>query len=271
MAIELKFGLFWSGAPLSYLRYLTFKTLRHFHPDSDIILYVTDTFNNSGYKWGVEKQDFESSVAIIDYIDKLKDIGVNVVKLELFGKYPSNYQSDFFRWWFLKNNSGFYMDTDQIVLRSFDTLPLDSNIIFSAYQAKSCGLYTPVGVIGADNSEMVEWIDQLLPQFYEPNNYNSLGPFMFRTMLKMRKWKDVMFNAPSNYFYPIPDSYLVNNLYEGNLDLHEGMKELNGEIYSCHWFGGHPLSQRFNKKYTKELAKVSNDSLSKFLRKEEMI
>ena len=259
MSIQLKFGLFWSGAPLSYLRYLTFKSLSHFHPDSDITLYTTDVFSKSGYRWGDEKQDFEGKGKVIDYTSKLKDIGVNIEKFDQFGKYPPNYQSDFFRWWFLKNNSGFYMDTDQIVLRSFETLPLDSNIIFSAYNAQSCGFYTPVGVIGADNSEMVDWIDKLLPQFYDPNNYNSLGPFMLRTVLKMREWKDKMFNAPSNYFYPIPDSYLVPHIFDGNV-------ELNGDEFALHWFGGHPASQEFNNKYTEEFAETSNDTISSFVR-----
>jgi len=262
--IELNFGLFWSGAPLSYLRYLTFKSLRHFHKDSKITLFIAEKFNNSGYKWGEEKQDFENKSDTFDYIVKLKDIDVGIEKIDLFSKYPSNYQSDLFRWWWLNKNSGFYLDTDQIIMKSFDSLPLDHNIIFSAYVAKSCGFYSPVGVIGADSSEMVEWIDKLIPQFYDPSNYNSLGPFMFRTMLKMRRWKDKMFNAPSNYFYPIPDSYLVPHIYNGSI-------KLSGDELALHWFGGHPISQEFNKKYTEEFAKTSNDAISVYLRENGII
>jgi len=257
--IDLNFGLFWSGAPLSYLRYLTFKSLRHFHKDAKITLFISDGFSNSGYNWRDEKQDFEYNDNVEDYTYMLKDIDVDIDKIDLFSKYPPNYQSDFFRWWFLGKNSGFYLDTDQIILRSFETLPLDSNIIYSAYMAKSCGLYSPVGVIGADHSEMVEWIEKLIPQFYDPGNYNSLGPFMFRTMLQMRKWKDKMFNAPSNYFYPIPDSYLVPHIYNGNV-------KLNGDEFALHWYGGSPISQEFNKGYTEEFAKASNDTISEFLR-----
>ena len=59
MSIELKFILWWSGSGLSYLRYLTFKTLRHFHPNAPIQLLVGDVFKKEDHKWNVEKQDFE--------------------------------------------------------------------------------------------------------------------------------------------------------------------------------------------------------------------
>jgi len=58
---SLNFGLWWSGAKLSYLRYLTFKSLRHFHTNSRIQLFVGDKFTNNKHKWHREKQDFEFS------------------------------------------------------------------------------------------------------------------------------------------------------------------------------------------------------------------
>ena len=264
MSIELNFGLFWSGSPLSYLRFLTFKSLRHFHPNSKISLFISDNFSKSGYAWRDEKQDFENDNISKDYIPELKSLDVEINKIDLFSQYVPSYQSDFFRWWWLKENSGFYLDTDQIILKSFEALPLDNNLIFSAYMAKSCGLYSPVGVIGADNSEMVEWIDKLLPQFKDFKNYNSLGPFMFRTMLQMRKWNDKMFNAPSNYFYPIPDSFMVPYIYDGKL-------QLSGDEYALHLFMGHPISQEFNNKYTEDFAKTSSDTASRFLRENNII
>ena len=263
--IDLKFGLFWSGSKLSYLRYLTFKTLRHFHPESEIELFISDTCKKDGYKWSCEKQDFEEDIDGDDYTERLADIDVKVIRGDFFGQYPPNFQSDFFRWWWLKNNGGFYLDTDQIILKSFSELPLDNDLIYSGYVARSCGFYTPVGCIGASKaSEMVEWIMQLLPQFYNPDNYNSLGPFMFRDMLRSRRWKDKMYNAHPSIFYPVPDSYLVPHIYDGTIQPFPNS-------LSLHWFGGHEASQEFNKKYTEEMAKESNDTISRFLREKELM
>jgi hypothetical protein len=264
--IPLQFGLWHSGVNLSYLRYLTFKTLRYFHPDSKIQLFLGSEFKKDGHRWGEEKQDFEDASAIQkDYIDKLKDINVEVIKVDWFSHVAPNFQSDLFRYWYLKNISGFYLDTDQIILKSFNGLPLDNDFIYSGYEAASCGYYTPVGVLGsAKNVEIVDFIHANITKFINPNNYNSAGPFMFREVIKYKQWKDKIFNAPSNYFYPIPDSYLVESIYNGTL-------KLNSESFALHLFLGHPKSQEFNKKYTEEFAKTSNDTISRFLRENSII
>jgi hypothetical protein len=263
--IPLKFGLFWSGAPLSYLRYLTFKTLRLWHPDAEIELYLSRKFQKDGFNWQDEKQDFQNIDHIgQNYLGDLNDLKVRVIPGDFFAGYPSNFQSDLFRWWWLKNNNGFYLDADQIILKSFETLPLDNNLIYSAYPAQSCGFYSPVGVIGAENSEMVNWIHELLPQFYVKDNYNSMGPFMFRAILGSRPWKDKMFNAPPNIFYPIPESQYIGAVYSGDF-------KIPAESFALHLYGGHPLTQEFNRKYTEEFARTGTDTVSKYLREKGLV
>lgn len=259
--INLKFGLFWCGSKLSYLRYLTFKSLRHFHPDAVIELYESDAYASGNVQWKDEAQDFQSDDQDQDqdYRDNLSELNIDRYKINMFSKYAPNYQSDFFRWWWLNNNSGFYMDTDQIVLRNFSTLPLDNNFIYSEYKAQSCGIYSPVGVLGADSSEIVQWTNTIINQFHRNDDYNSMGPWAMRTMLRMRPWKDKMFNAPSNYFYPVPESYMVNSIYNGKF-------YPDKESYCLHWFGGHKLSQSFNRQYSVEKAQFSLDSISSILR-----
>ena len=266
--ISLNFGLFHSGCPLSYLRYLTFKSLRHFHPHSRIQLFISTKCNKTGYRWHREKQDFENVLPDQkdqkDYINDLEALGVEVVYVDMFGQYPPNFQSDFFRWWWLKNNGGFYLDTDQIILKSFAELPLQEKLIYTQYNARSCGVYTPVGVIGASqDSLVVDTIIKLLPQFYDPNNYNSLGPFMFRSIINGKKWGEGT-NVPSFFFYPIPESDFMSLVYSGQFKIPNGS-------FASHWFGGHPLSQKFNSEYTEEFAQKSEDTLSVWLRKHKII
>ena len=259
--IELKFGLFWSGSKLSYLRYLTFLSLRKAHPNAVIELYTPER-SNTDVSWGIEKQDFQTYDGPC-YLDKVIDLNVKIIRSDLFPTYAPNFQSDFFRWWWLYNNGGFYLDTDQIIIKSFEGLPLDSELIYSMYRAHTCGVYAPVGVIGAEKkSPVVKYIMDKMTDHYDPSVYNSIGPFMFRDEMtnKMEDWKDRrLFNAPPSYFYPVPESYMVQKLYEGET-------HIVSEAFALHWFGGHPRSQEFNNKYSEEMAETSNDTISSLKR-----
>jgi len=255
--IPLKFGLFWSGSKLSYLRYLTFLSLRKAHPDAEIELYTPERSSNN-ISWGIEKQDFQSYDGKC-YLDQIIDLNVKIIRSDIFPTYAPNFQSDFFRWWWLYNNGGFYLDTDQIIIKPFDGLPLETDLIYSMYRAHSCGIYAPVGVIGATKgSPIVKYIMDKMGSHYDAKVYNSIGPFMFaKEMLdKKDEWgKYDMFNAPPSYFYPISESYMVPKIYEEST-------HIVSEAYALHWFGGHPASQEFNNMYTEEMSKTSKDTIS---------
>ena len=260
--IGMNFGLWWSGSKLSYLRYLTFKSLRHFHPKSKIELFVGSESKKDGHKWwGGEKQEFENPEDIgKDYIEELEGLGVEVHRVDWFSQYHPNFQSDLFRWWYLKSYGGFYLDTDQIILKSFEKLPLDYNLIYSGYKADSCGYYTPVGVIGAtSDSKVVDYVFNNLTSYIDVNSYNSAGPFMFREVMCKMKWDEKIFNAPSVCFYPIDDSYKVVDVYSGKF-------KVPTESFALHWYGGSPKSQEFNKNYNEFFAKNSTDTISCMLK-----
>jgi len=262
--INLNFGLWWAGSNLSYLRYLTFKTLRHFHPDSKIQLFVGNKFKKEGYNWNREsfglEQEFQNPDKITkDYMGNLKDLDIEIIKDDRFSEYAPNYQSDLFRYWYLKENGGFYLDVDLIVLKSFKELPRSNDFIYCEYNN-----YYPVGVLGSiKGSKLSEHINNVLPQFVNVNDYNSAGPYMFAKIINSKKW-DRIFNVPQSWFYPIPFSNMMPILYNGNYSFPR-------DTIVCHWFGGLPASQAFNRKYTEEFAQTSNDAISVFLREKKII
>ena len=268
--IDLKFGLFWAGKRLSYLRYLTFKSLRYWHPDSEISLYVAKDYNSGVHKWNNEKQDFEyEDLTQENYIDKLKDLNINVIHISNVGSpdYCAILQADLFRILWLKEQNGFYLDTDQIILKSFKDLPLEKEFIYSRYEEKQCGDYFPTGCLGLQkNSKITDLMMQEVLANYSPTNYNSSGPFAFVRMA--RKYNlDKGYNAinvPSNYFYPINSSMNVPKIYDGSF-------MPNKESFCFHFFGGHPITQEFNLKYTEEFSKNSQDSISKICRQQGII
>jgi len=257
--IPLKFGLFWSGTNLSLLRFLTFVSLRKHHPDAEIELWVSNKSNNST-SWKKERQDFHNDRKSKCYLSELKALNVKVIEKDLFPTYAPNYQSDLFRWWWLYNNGGFYLDTDQIIIKPFNDLLDLGDFIYSMYGAVSCGIYSPVGVIGSKKENpIIKEIMAEMPNCYNSNNYNSLGPFMFRDMYKKcsEKWakNSEMFNAPPSYFYPFAESRLIKNAYKSNV-------HLTRETYALHWFGGHKDSQEFNNSFTEQSLFKNEDTIS---------
>lgn len=258
--IPLKFHLFWAGKSISYLRYLTFKTLRHFHPDSEISLYISRGYNKDVHRWGGEKQDFEGNAAK-DYTDKIRDLKVKITEVEHFmnPNYCPIFQADLYRFWALYNEGGFYLDTDQIIMRCFDSLPLDKEFIYSRYQECQCGDYLPTGVLGMEKDSKIGKVAMhIVPQVYNLNDYNSSGPWAMKAIIQNADFSK-SFNAPSNYFYPVNSSKFVDTIFNGTATILE-------ESMALHWYGGHPLSQEFNKIYTEEFAKDSNDTVSRKIR-----
>ncbi len=252
--IPLKFALFWAGNKISLLRYTTFVSLRHFHPESEISLYTTSKWAN--VEWNNEKQDFNSTIQNQVDISKVNELGIEIKKFDAvsdIGNYAPNYQSDLFRWWWLSNNDGFYLDTDQIILKSFESLDRNCDFIYSAYESPTRSLYCPVGVIGSNkNSKISNYINDYISVFYKESDYNSIGPYMLEKVLKCNTFKDTKRNLEFYYFYPVFDSCLVGEaLYmseNGRCNAESLIKALN-QSYALHWFGGHPLSQDYNSRF----------------------
>ena len=255
--IPLNFGLFWAGAKLSYLRYLTFKSLRHFHPYSRIILCMPEQYDKTNHKWNNEKQDFETNNEGKDYIEELDKLNVEIDRVKYVGdpRFCLILQSDIWRWIHLRDNGGYYADTDQLILKSFDTLPSDNELIYCRYIEKQCFDYAPVGILGMEKGSPIAnmAINQIIKD-YSRNNYNSSGPNMMRSLLGRVDLKRA-FNAPSNYFYPVNSSADVNTIFNGTA-------KVTDESYALHFFGGAKLSQEFNKNYTEDFARTSKDTIS---------
>lgn len=260
------FHLFWCGGPISFMRYLTFLSMKKTNPDWEIWLHLGGEFTTQ-VRWDIEKQDFQSDIKG-DYTEATKSLCSKVL---IYDKHPEaapNFQSDFFRWDILDEVGGFYMDSDQIVLKSFNDFS-EQEFVYASYGR--CGRlpYGPVGVVGAQpGNAMVQFIKGMIVKKYNPNNYNSIGPYMFAAALEIAEQQDWFKNMKTlntgHSFYPMPYSYHVQQIYEGKYKTAEG-------AYALHWFGGHPNSQKFNEGYAPEVAQTSDDEISRLARELELI
>jgi len=247
------FHLFWAGGPISYLRYLTFVTLRHHHPEWTIKFYRGNKFKTQ--QWGIEQQDFQQT-GILDHTDKIVGIADEALEYNEHPNMAPNFQSDFFRWDVLANDGGFYLDMDQLILKPFDDL-CHHKFIYSVYEE-----YAAVGVIGSEpNFPVVGQIRRMIKNRYSPDNYNVIGPYLFLSVHGSKKelFQDT-FNS-TDLFYPIrPHPPQIKQIYDGTLQVPLGRH------YAFHWYGGHPYSQEFNKSYTRETMQNGVDTISKIVR-----
>lgn len=267
--IPLNFGSFWSGAPLSYLRYLTFKTLRHFHPHSRIQLFTSKKYRSDIIAGNADQEYMNPKQVTKDYLPKLKDLCVEIVPAPVPGDYFPFQQADYYRWAFLNFTGGIYLDPDQVILKSFSSLPLKNyDFIYSYYSVNSVyvtnGMFCPIGVLGSSaNSNISATMFSFAPKYHKTNHYDAMGVLMMEDMIKKMDMSK-SFNAPSHYFYPAPICDYMTGVYDGSM-------ELFNDSYAIHWYGGCDLSHDFNLKYTEEFAKTSNDTISKWLRKNKFV
>lgn len=262
--INKTFHFFWSGNHLSYLRYLTFKTCRMFHPDFKMVLHHSEDSSKNTENWVREKQDFQSDMGK-NYLDKLKDLNVEIRTNNSYTQYAPVFQADLIRWEVLRTEGGVYLDTDQIIVKDFSTL-LNCDMFFCIYYLPDGQLYCPIGVLGSRANQWIPTeIVKIIKEHLNTSAYQSIGPPFFRkfiiSFLPQILTDRTIINYPQQVFYPlpIPDNF-CDKLYTGQINFN-----LN-YIFAIHWFGGFDLSHNFNAKYTEEFAKNSNDSISVLLR-----
>jgi len=258
---------YWNiSTPLSYLRYQTLTTFRKLHPDWIMRLYYNDTNDNSQQWVDMPKQDFTEYKGE-DYIMQVKKLGVEVVQYEHSHKLNPNYISDLFRYEQLYKTGGWWLDLDQLVLKPFDRFCDNYEFIFGGTSI----VYN--GVIGASYHSpiclaVIERQKELLKEA-RFENYCMLGNWC---LSGLHKSKPHLFGGAKilqvgdQIFYPILESHNAKDLYEGKVNIDSLINS-----YAIHYFGGHPDTQNFNKIFTPEFAKTSNDSISEYLRKNEII
>jgi hypothetical protein len=250
------FHLFWSGGPISFMRYATFATLRYHHKDWVINLHLADKFIKNDWANEHISQDFSKS-GILDYSPAIRELVDNVRHYNLHPDKAPNHQSDFMRWDVLDEEGGFYLDTDQLILRPFNDL-CGHRFIYSNY-----GNYVPVGVLASEPKlPITHHIRMTLASTYNPTDYNSAGPTMMMKIVKTRPlaFKEAGIFNSERLFYPV---YPWEEEFKG---IYDGTFTIPSTAYALHWFGGHHLSQEFNRTYVDADVKHGVDLISKTLK-----
>lgn len=250
---------YWNNeTPLSYLRLQTIITFRKLHPDWQMFLYMSNS--NIKQKWtDIAKQEF-SSYEGKDYLDEVKNYNCCIKQYDCKHNINPNYISDLFRYEKLFETGGWWFDLDQLFIRNLDKFCYDNEFVFGGKTI----IYN--GVIGSCIAhpivkKVIDTQNELLKN--DIQKYCQLGNWCLCNVIKNNCLLFVkhICQTPDKIFYPILESHNAKNLYNGVIDINTFV-----DSFTVHWFGGHPDSQEFNKKFTPSFAKESKDSISKFLR-----
>lgn len=262
-------NFYWNQeTPLSYLRLLTLRTFRHHHPDWKMRLWTSQSNTTNVWDGKLEQQDFQTG-GIKDYITQVSYLGIETVVFNepITKQLAPTFISDIVRFRSI-DGGGWFFDLDQIFVRNFDNL-CDCDFILGGYHnVMYCGV---VGASATSKAPEIIKLYQDKTALGKLTHYNELGILLLRIVLSSSQFTEKTAGErhmmlPFQYFYPVRASAYVREIYDGILVL--PVSELN---YAVHWYGGHPLSQKFNAMYTEEFARTSDDSISVYCRNEGII
>jgi hypothetical protein len=251
---------YWSGANLSWMRYMTLFSFRKFNPDWDITLYFSE--NNNEKNWGGrEEQDF-SNYKGQNYFSLLENLNINIEKINLPDDVKNKvknlspvHESDIFRYYELFTNGGIYADMDILFFRSIDKFYnqlVQSNIDTLIHQDSN---FITIGFLGASKGNIFykEILDRALNVgLYD--DYQSFGVDLIYSIYGGNRQKSQILDKiikkhPKLNIFNLKNETVYNydwTMIEYNNQIGVDMDKFSKESIGYHWFGGHQLSQMFN-------------------------
>lgn len=226
---------YWSGAKLSYLRYLSLASFRNQHSEWRINLYGPApnsgpwAFKLPGSEYGPHDylEEAVSRLGVIRQVYTPKDPRVNA--------WPPANQSDIFSYEIMIREGGWYMDLDTFWVKPLDPL-CNRNYAFIGF-ADMCNW---VGVFGCEpGSWVMQSIYDTCLENFESGNYNSSGTYGIERLTANAAWQ-AQFKAgqsgmqnwrcPKDIFYPL--------LPQQSSTLWTEHWEPSGQTISVHAYGG---------------------------------
>jgi len=255
--IPKRMSFFWGGRGLSFMRYLTLKSFRHWNPDWDIDLYRLTECCPPHWK----SHEQEDATGENDYTERLGELRVRVHDwVPPFPELSATHASDLAEWEILATVGGFYSDMDVLYvapLRCYESLKTADAVFCLS------GGWMTIGFFGASpDNPVFKAILQSARENYHPDRYQCAGAeAAYRMASCFPDWPNIpspgsqtvrwarntfpqltVTEIPAKTIYPF-DWTQVKDIFEQN-------KPLPDWTIGLHWFGANPLSQDWNRRIT---------------------
>lgn len=242
---------------MSFLRFMTLLSCRHYNPDLEIVLIRNDKCSNPS--WNTTEIQDKTIYNGINYIEAIKYLNITTKQLnfDFFKKLDKNisdiHTKDILNWYLLSKFGGIVADMDILftssVIPTIENLNLEKvDIFLTCYEHYKN--YIPVSIMfGTANTFFKDVCDQAIKN-YDSSVYECCGTNCIKqnglveiqnayTNLKVKKMPVELFFP----FFTLGFNNAISYFFETiKLDI------LPKENIGLHWYGGNITSQKYNNK-----------------------
>lgn len=257
--IPKRMNFFWASHSISWMRLMTLKSFRFYHPDWEIILHRSEPIGKKSWV-SSEKQDWEIYKGP-DYTDQVDFLGIKTVewKSPISGLAPAH-ASDICEWQLLSGVGGFYADMDILFVGAIDYgLLRHFDVVYCLTEG-----YAAIGFFGSTpENEFFGDVLRTATRDYKSTRYQNTGAEAIYRMAGMPApgWSkhhrpgDIAFRKfREGYadlkFTGLPDQTFYPYFYQCVDQIFKFDRQLPKECIGIHWFGGSILGQETNLIYT---------------------
>jgi hypothetical protein len=255
--IPKRMAFFWVGR-MSWLRWLTLSSFVRFNPDWEVVLYTADGGFVGSKHWKSDNDD-DSSYEGPDYWEHIPK-QVIIKKFVPPSVMSAAQMCDLFQWWYLGTEGGFYADMDILWLRPFDETYktcLSSNAVFCLEgtilaiglvgSTPNCPLFKAIynGAEIESNADYQHYGTNLLYRVFEIDSGRQPHPGKRFLHLARRIYPNLQIEEiPQNTVYPF--------IWDEAHKIFERKLPVPNSSVGIHWFGGGPISNKWNRLLTED-------------------
>jgi len=261
--------LFWGPEPLSFLRFLTVKSLCDLNPGWKVQL--TRVRKALGKKPWVEhnRQDFEAYDGR-DYWAHLNFPNLEIVEIPGDEEVCSSHQSNFFKWKLLSTENCIYSDMDILYVKPLDTIYDSLNSCDMSINHN--GEYFSHGFMSSKKYNFFfSGLYSFLIGNFQSECYQGAGSNMIYAYLRVvapeglaelnRRFPNMtVWNFPERMIYPWGFSKPGEYFKSQHMTLPE-------ECIGLHWYAGSPMAQMMNKAITSTTIHILQNTVCYHARK----
>lgn len=256
--------IYWDGAPMSFLQYLTVKSFMVHNPGWCVKLYMP-AIRYANHTWeSFEQKDPYTGKDYLDWIFDL-EIEISAVDFDDWGfsnNIPEVVKSDFLRYKILGEEGGYWCDFDVLFFRSMESMysALDSSyvegdsqhvdtILCPVIKESRLQYYTIGFLASSPENPFFRDLANACSQHLDVKKYQSIGVNMIKELFPDTSDIITKYHGAINLAVLPHQVYLPLEYTQTDIIFEDGSDyEFPNYTIGVHWFNGHPNAKRFQNK-----------------------